>query len=258
MAAKETPMVIPNVQLRREREHRNLSQEQLAQKIDTTALNISRWERGSTSPNFHFRQKLIEFFEMSANELGLTQKENESVQEQNSSTSTDRDVVFPISGEFVYDSAIPSPPVTSRLLGRHQLLDDLKQQLHRRKNLAINGLPGVGKTTLVVELVNTREVLEYFHNGVLWAGLGFEPDIPGLLRKWGSLLGIATAEMEKLSSIEEWTKAIRTTIGTRRFLLVIDDAWRIEDALIFKVGGPYCVHLVTTRFPDIALQFTED
>src|SRR5207248_5976089 len=110
----------------------------------------------------------------------------------------------------------------------------------------------------VVELVNTREVLEYFHNGVLWAGLGFEPDIPGLLRKWGSLLGIATAEMEKLSSIEEWTKAIRTTIGTRRFLLVIDDAWRIEDALIFKVGGPNCVHLVTTRFPDIALQFTED
>ena len=258
MEAKETTRVIPNLQLRRERERRNLSQEQLAQKIGTTALNISRWERGSTSPGPHFRQKLIEFFEKSDEELGLTQKAVESTQEQDSSPSPDLDVVFPISDEFVYDSSIPFPPVTCRLLGRHQLLDDLKQQLHSRKNLAINGLPGVGKTTLVVELVNTREVLEYFHDGVLWAGLGSEPDISGLLRRWATLLGIATAEMEKLSSIEEWTKAIRTTIGTRRFLLVADDAWRIEDALAFKVGGPNCAHLVTTRFPEIALQFTED
>ena len=39
-------------------------------------------------------------------------------------------------------------------------------------------------------------------------------------------------------------------------LLVIDDAWRIEAALAFKVGGPHCAYLVTTRFPNIALHFT--
>ncbi|HYB00437.1 MAG TPA: NB-ARC domain-containing protein, partial [Ktedonobacteraceae bacterium] len=94
--------------------------------------------------------------------------------------------------------------------------------------------------------------------GVLWAGLGSEPDLPELFRRWGSLLGIAPGEMEKLGGIKEWTKAIRDAIGTRRFLLVIDDAWRIEDALAFKVGGPNCVHLVTTRFPEIAFQFTQD
>ena len=82
MAAKETTSAIPNLQLRRERERRNLSQEQLAQKIGTTALNISRWERGSTSPGLHFRQKLTEFFEKSDEELGLTQKENEGTQKQ--------------------------------------------------------------------------------------------------------------------------------------------------------------------------------
>src|SRR5437763_2693400 len=108
MAAKETTRALPNLQLRRERERRNLSQEQLAQKIGTTALNISRWERGSTSPNFHFRQKLIEFFGKSDEELRLTQKKVEGIQEQASSPSTDQDVVFPISDEFVYDSTIPS------------------------------------------------------------------------------------------------------------------------------------------------------
>jgi tetratricopeptide (TPR) repeat protein len=41
-------------------------------------------------------------------------------------------------------------------------------------------------------------------------------------------------------------------------LLVIDDVWRIEDALAFKVGGSYCAYLVTTRFPNISLQFASE
>src|SRR6202043_3398109 len=45
-------------------------------------------------------------------------------------------------------------------------------------------------------------------------------------------------------------------IAQRQMLLVIDDAWRIEAALAFKVGGPRCVYLVTTRFPNLALHFT--
>ncbi len=41
-------------------------------------------------------------------------------------------------------------------------------------------------------------------------------------------------------------------------LLIIDDAWDIEDALVFKVGGSRCVHVLTTRFPTLALQFAND
>ncbi len=41
-------------------------------------------------------------------------------------------------------------------------------------------------------------------------------------------------------------------------LLVIDDAWQIEEALVFKVGGPHCAYLVTTRFPYLAVQFATD
>ena len=72
---KETNKMMPNLQLRRERERRNLSQEQLSQKIGTTALSISRWERGITSPGLHFRQKLTEFFGKSITDLGLTEEE---------------------------------------------------------------------------------------------------------------------------------------------------------------------------------------
>jgi hypothetical protein len=37
--------------------------------------------------------------------------------------------------------------------------------------------------------------------------------------------------------------------------VAVDDAWQIEEALAFKVGGPNSAYLVTTRFPQIASQF---
>src|SRR6266700_3233922 len=58
--------------------------------------------------------------------------------------------------------------------------------------------------------------------------------------------------MANLSDSEAWAIALRRAIGLRSMLLVIDDAWQIEDALTLKVGGPICAHLVTTRFPNIA------
>jgi tetratricopeptide (TPR) repeat protein len=40
-------------------------------------------------------------------------------------------------------------------------------------------------------------------------------------------------------------------------LLVIDDAWQVETALLFKLGGPRCAHLATTRLPEVALRFAD-
>jgi hypothetical protein len=36
--------------------------------------------------------------------------------------------------------------------------------------------------------------------------------------------------MEKLNSVDAWAVALRTAIGQRRTLLVLDDVWQIEDA----------------------------
>src|SRR5204862_3684335 len=96
----------------------------------------------------------------------------------------------------------------------------------------------------------------YFSDGVLWAGLGPNPSMPGHLNRWGSLLGVSMRQMATLSGSEAWGSAIRTAIGTRKMLLVIDDAWQLEEALTFRVGGPNCAHLVTTRFPSIAAHMT--
>ncbi|MGB0383983.1 MAG: NB-ARC domain-containing protein [Ardenticatenaceae bacterium] len=155
--------------------------------------------------------------------------------------------------------APPKPPYN--LVGRDELLSQLKQRLFAGGNLALsalNGLPGVGKTALAVELAHDPEVLAHFRDGVLWAGLGREPDVSAQLIRWGVALGISFDEMAKLKTVGSKVDRVRAAIGTRQMLLVVDDAWQTEAALTFRLGGPNCAHLLTTRFPEIALDFAGD
>lgn len=155
--------------------------------------------------------------------------------------------------------APPRPPYD--LVGRDDLLRNLKQRLFAGGSLALsalNGLPGVGKTALAVALAHDREVLEHFQDGVLWAGLGRQADVLALLGAWGAVLGIPSDEMAKLTSIEDRAKAIHAAIGMRCMLLVADDAWQVEVALAFKLGGPNCAHMVTTRLPEVAVHFASE
>ena len=147
------------------------------------------------------------------------------------------------------------PQPSHRLVGREKLLRNLKQHLLSGESMALYGLPGVGKTSLLVELAHDNDVREHFRDGVLWAGLGQNADVLSLLGAWGVLLGIPPSEMAKLATLESRAKVIRVAIGMRRILLVIDDAWEIKAALALKLGGPNCTSLLTTRRPEIALEF---
>ena len=141
------------------------------------------------------------------------------------------------------------------------MLHELKQRLFGSGNIvltALNGIPGVGKTSLALALSYDDEVIAHFRDGILWSGLGPHPNILSLLSRWTMLLGIAAPEIAQLTTIETWIMAIRTAISDRRLLIVIDDAWKLEDALAFRVGGPRCAYIVTTRFPQLAVQFAAD
>src|ERR1700752_5273335 len=76
----QTAKPTPNQKLRHERERRCWSQQELADLLGTTPLNVGRWERGLTLPGPHFRQKLCEVYEKSMLELGLTQQPIDTAQ----------------------------------------------------------------------------------------------------------------------------------------------------------------------------------
>lgn len=249
----------PNLRLKRERKLRGWSQQYVAIRIGAARYYVSRWEIGIVSPSPDYRRKLCELFGMNARELGLLSEDDEAQHFPDQPLWQVTAAAVPSSPPFLYDPAIPSQ--IHGLVGRDALLQRIKQRLFAGESLALsalNGLPGVGKTALAITIVNDSEIQEVFRDGILWAGLGYQPDVVSLLSRWGALLGIESTEMTRLNSVEDWAKALRARIGLCRMLLVIDDAWKLEEALAFKVGGPNCAHLVTTRVPKIASQFARD
>lgn len=228
----------PNHQLIEERLRHHWTQQEVADRIGTTPTNYSRWERGVTTPGTYFRSQLCDLFGKSARELRLLQ---EGIEISHQS----------------YELYDPLIPIYQPLVGREPLLDELKHRLcasQEMGDVALHGLPGAGKTALAVALACDEKVREYFCDGILWAGPGPHPNLFGLLSRWGSLLKVTS--MEKLNSLDAWAVALRTAIGQRRMLLVLDDVWQIEDALALKVGGSNCTYLITSRFVDTAFHFT--
>ena len=156
------------------------------------------------------------------------------------------------------DSSTPfmaPPQPTQALVGRGQLFSAIKHRLLNGEDqglVVLSGLPGVGKSMLALGLAHDPEILNHFRDGVLWAGLGRQPDVWALLSGWAAALGISAEVIAGRANWAELAGAVHAAIGLRRILLIVDDAWQVEALLAFKVGGPYCAQLATTRLPDVA------
>jgi tetratricopeptide (TPR) repeat protein/transcriptional regulator with XRE-family HTH domain len=271
------PKPQPRTKLIEARKQRKLSQQQVAERIGTTYVNVSRWERGITRPGPYFQHQLSRLFGRTEEELDLAwsgdavstpARPSPAGAIPAATTSPGESESAPVSspapaapaGEAIYDSSIPLPPPV-HLVGRGDALAHLRARLRAGESVAmtaLHGLPGVGKTTLAITLAHDAEMRAHFRDGILWAALGPHPDISSILSHWSLLLGVATSDSSGENDSEALAVQLHRAIGTRRMLLVIDDAWELEDALAFKVGGPECAHLVTTRFPGIAGAFAPD
>lgn len=235
-------------QLVSERKKAGLSQKALANMLDVGLRTIGRWEQGVQSPHPEELKRLCDLFQKDPQDLGFYDEQ------------------FPDSSIFVdpsspiYDPMIPPPLNDHLFVGRSHLVEKLiKQDLcsdERGVLVALLGLPGVGKSTLAAELAHEKTVREYFSGGILWAGLGQNPNEKAILRRWGRCLGLSEAELRRLQEREDWTEAIRKAIGERKMLLIIDDLWSIEAALNFeKLGGPFCAYIITTRLTKVATHY---
>lgn len=245
---RKKTFLVPNECLKRERKAHFWSQQYVARQIGTTAFNVSRWECGATSPGLHYSRELCGLFEKNPRELGLAIEEIPRSEKGEHQPGPD-----PSSEQWIYDASVPLPcTAIEKLVGRDTLLAWLKQKFATCSTSALTGLPGVGKSTIALNLVHDKELQQQFYHGFLWAGLGCRPHKAGHLRRWGNLLGTTSDDGDDLGA---WAKSIHATIGERRMLIVIDDVWSVEDALALKVGGVNCVHLITTRCPEIAIAF---
>ena len=241
--------------LKVERELRGWSQARVAEAVGTNVRTVSRWEQRQSVPYPYYRELLCELFAKDARELGLLEETDEG------SPQGTRSPTHPLGLPLLDPTMSVTPGGSDRLVGREHLLSQVKQRLWEGGNFALAalyGLPGMGKTSLAVALATDSALRERFRDGILWAGLGQEADVVSHLARWGTLLGITSADGKEVNDLASWMRVIQAAIGQRRLLLVIDDAWRIEDALALQVGGAHCAHLLTTRLPHIAFAFARE
>lgn len=137
------------------------------------------------------------------------------------------------------------------IVGREDLVRELRERILGGKSQSLVFLPGVGKTAVAQELLlDRRAILEHF-DGVLWADLGRQPQVGEQLRRWASALQIADERKLSLASIDDWKTTVKDAIGTRRMLVVLDDVWQKKAAREFMQLVPNGVFIITTRLKDI-------
>jgi WD40 repeat protein len=148
----------------------------------------------------------------------------------------------------------PEPP--NDFVPRPKEFDALKQQLLDAKGDAVAGITaglkgagGYGKTTLAKALAHDPDIQDAFFDGILWAELGEKPE--RLLATLSDLIELLTGERPGLETISAAAAKLGETLGDRRILMVVDDAWREQDLRPFLQGGPNCVRVVTTRIDSV-------
>lgn len=142
---------------------------------------------------------------------------------------------------------VPRPEATEALK-KHLLADGPR---HRGVLVvgAIQGLGGIGKSTLAAAVAHDEDTARRFPDGVLWATLGQQPEILSLLSGWIQALG----DRDFAPTVADAASAhLRTLLYDKAALLIADDAWSPEHVRAFLVGGPACRLLITTRLGDVA------
>jgi hypothetical protein len=147
-------------------------------------------------------------------------------------------------------------------LRRQEYLDQLKQAVlgstqqavgitgmtPQGARIGLQGMGGIGKTVLAIDLVNDAEVRRAFPDGIFWLTLGqsIQP-----LQLQGELAAYIGGEGRTFATANEARDRLQQLFEGKACLLVLDDLWHREDAEPFDVLGPRSRLLVTTRDTDL-------
>ena len=114
---------------------------------------------------------------------------------------------------------------------------------------ALIGMGGSGKSTLARALAHDPTVRARFLDGVLWVTLGQEAaPLEALVDR---LHALGDHDF-RATTVEAATQRFGDVLQDKAMLLVLDDAWFVEDVGPFRCGGPGCHVLITTRRQEVA------
>src|SRR6516164_2875832 len=152
------------------------------------------------------------------------------------------------------------PELPPHYLSRETHLGALKQKLlnggakvgipGQSAAVGVQGMGGIGKTVLATALVHDPEVRKAFPEGIFWLTVGQKPN---LLVLQNQLLRQLTGSEQALITEQEAKDALREALEGRAALLVLDDAWTMDQADALSVTAPPARLLITTRNNEVLI-----
>jgi len=234
--------------LRQERERRAWTQSNVAERIGTTQINISRWENGITFPGPYYRQRLRELFGKSFQELGLIP---ESSEEHNEPVSTFSDT----------PDSIPPPPIWNVpyrrnpfFTGRKEILTHLYTVLRSNnaaaltQTQAISGLGGIGKTQIAVEYAYRYRD---HYQAIFWINASTRDALSADFVKLAALLDLPEQQEQDQDIVARAVKRWLTT--STRWLLILDNVDNLEMIVDFLPAHGTGDVLLTTRLQALGI-----
>ena len=238
---EERRELVPNRQLVNARLEQHWSQRELAARLGTTFVNVSRWERGITFPGVYYRRLLCQLFGKSAAELGLVLAPVPGKTPQTLPVPCEEppDEVAPLA-PFWYLPYPRNPFFTGRgdlLLRLHDLLKSSSGQ-----SVTLCGMGGIGKTQAALEYAY-RYADEY--QAILWLHAETAESLAASYLTLADLLKLPACQEREQARI---VAAVQAWLAARRdWLLIVDN---VEDLELVKRALPPILHgslLLTAR-----------
>jgi tetratricopeptide (TPR) repeat protein len=129
------------------------------------------------------------------------------------------------------------------------LLDDDSASAGAMKIMAVDGMPGIGKTTLAVHWAH--QVASRFPDGQLYVNLrGFDPgglpvSAAQAVRGFLDAFGISAEKIPL--TLDAQASLYRSRLASRRVLVLLDNARDAEQVRPLLPGSPGCLVLITSR-----------
>jgi hypothetical protein len=118
---------------------------------------------------------------------------------------------------------------------------------------ALHGMGGIGKSVMARALCDDPIVQAAFPDGILWATLGkdaTDADVIQQMRDW--VIALGGKVIENAPSINTLKNTLAGFLKDQACLLIVDDVWQHRRADHFRLGGPRCRLVITTRDGEVA------
>jgi WD40 repeat protein/DNA-binding winged helix-turn-helix (wHTH) protein len=152
-------------------------------------------------------------------------------------------------------ASVPSP--APHFLDRPDILEPLRERILSRAPTvaltAVEGMGGIGKTTIAIHLCHDPLIREAFPDGIVWLRIGKESRAilePGETLKEHRIKRVAHYLNQEFDVYDE--AAYRTMLEGKAVLVVLDDVWTLEDVEPFRIAGGRSCLLYTTRDRSLA------